>query len=232
MKKSNVIFTIVVFAIVVAVIVFKLTGRMEILENRYNLIEDTECSENVESTEPSEDETNSEPTVNAVQSKETPVKSKHINELKFTYPQEDTYPYEDTTESSYVETEPKYYELTYDEIDMLARLVYLEAGGESYECMKGVASVVLNRMTSTGMSLHDVIYEPYQFSPACYIESTCYTDTVYSAVMDGVENGPSLPTYVTFFRADYYHDFGNGIVVPYTCINNTYFSADIRLMEG
>lgn len=232
MKKSKVIFTIVVFAIVVSVIVFKLTGRMEILENRYNLIEDTECSENVESTEPSEDETNSEPTVDAVQSKETPVKPKNLKERKFTYPQEDTYLYEDTTESSYVETEPKYYELTDDEIDMLARLVYLEAGGESYECMKGVASVVLNRMTSTGMSLHDVIYAPNQFSPACYIESTCYTDTVYSAVMDVVENGPSLPTYVTFFRADYYHDFGNDIVVPYTCINNTYFSADTRLMEG
>ena len=180
MKKSNVIFTIVIFAIVLSVIVFKLTGRMEILKNRYNPVEDTECSEHVESTEPSEDETNSEPTVNAVESKEKPVNSKNTNELKSTYPQEDTYPYEDTTESSYVETEPKYYELTYDEIDMLARLVYLEAGGESYECMKGVASVVLNRMTSTGMSLHDVIYEPYQFSPACYIESTCYTDTVYS----------------------------------------------------
>ena len=232
MKKSIVIFTIVVFAIVVSVIVFKLTGRMEILKNRYNPVEDTECSEHVESTEPSEDETNSEPTVNAVESKEKPVKSKNTNELKSTYPQEDTYPYKDTTESSYVETEPKYYELTYDEIDMLARLVYLEAGGESYECMKGVASVVLNRMTSTGMSLQDVIYAPNQFSPACYIESTSYTDDAYNAVMYVVENGPSLPEYVTFFRADHYHDFGNDIVVPYTCINNTYFSADTRLMEG
>ena len=33
MKKSKVIFTIVLFAIVVSVIVFKLTGRMETLEN-------------------------------------------------------------------------------------------------------------------------------------------------------------------------------------------------------
>ena len=232
MKKSKVIFTIVLFVIVVSVIVFKLTGRMETLENRYNPIEDTECSEHVESTEPSEDETDSEPTVNAVQSKEKPVEINKPNKTKYTYLQEDTYLYEDATESLDSESVTTYYELTYDEIDMLARLVYLEAGGESYECMKGVASVVLNRMTSTGMSLHDVIYEPNQFSPACYIESTCYTDTVYSAVMDVVENGPSLPTYVTFFRADYYHDFGNNIVVPYTCINNTYFSADIRLMEG
>lgn len=232
MKKSKVIFTIVVFAIVVSVIVFKLTGRMEILENRYNPIEDTECSEHVESTEPSEDETNSEPTVNAVQSKEKPVEINKPDKTKYTYLQEDTCPYEDATESLDSESVTTYYELTYDEIDMLARLVYLEAGGESYECMKGVASVVLNRMTSTGMSLYDVIYEPNQFSPACYIESTCYTDTVYSAVMDVVENGPSLPTYVTFFRAGYYHDFGNNIAVPYTCMDNTYFSADIRLMEG
>lgn len=232
MKKSKVIFTIVLFAIVVSVIVFKLTGRMGALENRYNPIEDTECSEHVESTEPSEDETNSEPTVNAVQSKEKPVEINKPNKTKYTYLQEDTYLYEDATESLDSESVTTYFELTYDEIDMLARLVYLEAGGESYECMKGVASVVLNRMTSTGMSLHDVIYEPNQFSTACYIESTCYTDTVYSAVMDVVENGPSLPTYVTFFRAGYYHDFGNNIVVPYTCIDNTYFSADIRLMEG
>lgn len=232
MKKSKVIFTIVLFAIVVSVIVFKLTGRMETLENRYNPIEDTECSEHVKSTEPSEDETNSEPTVNAVQSKEKPVEINKPNKTKYTYLQEDTYLYEDATESLDLESVTTYYELMYDEIDMLARLVYLEAGGESYECMKGVASVVLNRMTSTGMSLHDVIYEPNQFSPACYIESTCYTDTVYSAVIDVVENGPSLPTYVTFFRAGYYHDFGNNIAVPYTCIDNTYFSADIRLMEG
>ena len=232
MKKSNVIFTIVVFAIVISVIVFKLTGRMEILKNRYNPVEDTECSEHVESTEPSEDETTSEPTVNAVESKEKPVEINKLDKPRYTYLQEETCPYEDVTESLDSESVTTYYELTYDEIDMLARLVYLEAGGESYECMKGVASVVLNRMTSTGMSLHDVIYAPNQFSPACYIESTCYTDTVYSAVMDVVENGPSLPTYVTFFRADYYHDFGNDIVVPYTCINNTYFSADTRLMEG
>lgn len=220
MKKSRVFLSIILFAIVISIVVFKLISRVKILEAK------SDISECVESTE------DSEPTFNLVEPKETPAKARNLNELKFTYSQEAKYVYEDATELSYVETEPNYYELTYDEIDMLARLVYLEAGGESYECMKGVTSAILNRMTSTGMSLHDVIYEPGQFSPACYIESTCYTDTVYSAVIDVVENGPSLPEYVTFFRANHYHDFGNNIVVPYTFINNTYFSADIRLMEG
>ena len=45
-------------------------------------------------------------------------------------------------------------------------LVYLEAGGESYECMKTVASVIVNRMINNDLSLYDVIYATNQFEPA------------------------------------------------------------------
>lgn len=218
MKKSKIVLTIFLFAISISVLFYKVSVGISFLESNKT------CSE--EKIETSETKYNID---------ESDMMNARFIELQTTqYIEEDSYLSDDVGESESINLDSKsnYYDITYDEIDMLSRLVYLEAGGESYECMKGVASVVLNRMTSTGMSLQDVIYAPNQFSPACYIESTSYTDDAYNAVMYVVENGPSLPEYVTFFRADHYHDFGNDIVVPYTCINNTYFSADTRLMEG
>lgn len=218
MKKSKNVLTIFLFVISISVLFYKVSVGISFLESNKT------CSE--EKIETSETKYNID---------ESNMMNARFIELQTTqYIEEDSYLSDDVGESESIKLDSKsnYYDITYDEIDMLSRLVYLEAGGESYECMKGVASVVLNRMTSTGMSLQDVIYAPNQFSPACYIESTSYTDDAYNAVMYVVENGPSLPEYVTFFRADHYHDFGNDIVVPYTCINNTYFSADTRLMEG
>ena len=218
MKKSKIVLTIFLFVISISVLFYKVSVGISFLESNRT------CSE--EKIETSETKYNID---------ESNMMNARFIELQTTqYIEEDSYLSDDVGESESIKLDSKsnYYDITYDEIDMLSRLVYLEAGGESYECMKGVASVVLNRMTSTGMSLQDVIYAPNQFSPACYIESTSYTDDAYNAVMYVVENGPSLPEYVTFFRADHYHDFGNDIVVPYTCINNTYFSADTRLMEG
>lgn len=218
MKKSKIVLTIFLFVISISVLFYKVSVGISFLESNRT------CSE--EKIETSETKYNID---------ESNMMDARFIELQTTqYIEEDSYLSDDVGESESIKLDSKsnYYDITYDEIDMLSRLVYLEAGGESYECMKGVASVVLNRMTSTGMSLQDVIYAPNQFSPACYIESTSYTDDAYNAVMYVVENGPSLPEYVTFFRADHYHDFGNDIVVPYTCINNTYFSADTRLMEG
>ena len=218
MKKSKIVLTIFLFVISISVLFYKVSVGISFLESNKT------CSE--EKIETSETKYNID---------ESNMMNARFIELQTTqYIEEDSYLSDDVGESESIKLDSKsnYYDITYDEIDMLSRLVYLEAGGESYECMKGVASVVLNRMTSTGMSLQDVIYAPNQFSPACYIESTSYTDDAYNAVMYVVENGPSLPEYVTFFRADHYHDFGNDIVVPYTCINNTYFSADTRLMEG
>lgn len=218
MKKSKIVLTIFLFVISISVLFYKVSVGISFLESNKT------CSE--EKIETSETKYNID---------ESNMMNARFIELQTTqYIEEDSYLSDDVGESESIKLDSKsnYYDITYDEIDMLSRLVYLEAGGESYECMKGVASIVLNRMTSTGMSLQDVIYAPNQFSPACYIESTSYTDDAYNAVMYVVENGPSLPEYVTFFRADHYHDFGNDIVVPYTCINNTYFSADTRLMEG
>ena len=118
-----------------------------------------------------------------------------------------------------------YVDLTGDEIYELATLVYLECGIESFECQQAVASVVINRMTTGGKTLSDVIYEPNQFSPAPLIPKSKPSESTLKAVMTVVECGPTIPEYVTFFRADHYHDWGNRYE-SFMCIDNTYFSYD------
>ena len=56
---------------------------------------------------------------------------------------------------------------TDQDLDLLARLVTAEAGGEPLEAQVGVAAVVLNRVQSSKFpnSIYDVIYAPNQFSP-------------------------------------------------------------------
>ncbi len=130
------------------------------------------------------------------------------------------------------ESSKSYIDLTESEINLLATLVYLEGGCESYECMKGIASVVVNRMLTTGDSLYEVIYAPRQFSVAHLLNSYSPTEETLRAARDVVQNGPSMPIHVLFFRASYYHEFGNDSVIPYTCIDNTYFSSDTLYMEG
>lgn len=119
----------------------------------------------------------------------------------------------------------QYIYLTESEIHEFATLVFLEAGCESYECKKAVASVVVNRMTTRGMDLQSVIYETNQFSPASVISQYSPTQDSLNAVMEVITYGPTIPLYVTFFRANYYFDW----LVPYMSIDHTYFSYDYSL---
>ncbi len=112
--------------------------------------------------------------------------------------------------------------MTADEAKMLAALVTLEAQGESYECQKAVASLVINRMLTSNLTVEGVIYQKNQFSTASRVASTTPTDSCMNAVNDVLTNGTTLPIYVTFFRAGYYHSWGDQ--VAYCCMDNTYFS--------
>lgn len=115
-----------------------------------------------------------------------------------------------------------YIELTDDEKYTLATLIFLEGGGESEECQAAIGSVVLNRMTTSESDLESVIYADGQFEPAYLISSTVPTSTQIEIVNELCTNGPTLPEYITYFRANYYHDWGD--LTPYRCIDNTYFS--------
>lgn len=137
------------------------------------------------------------------------------------------------TVSSVPVTEPEstvdedyYYYLTEDEKYELATLVFLESGIESYECQKAVASVVLNRMTAWGMTLHDVIYQKSQFTPAYLIPETSPSNSCIEAVNDVVKNGNVFPENVLYFRANHYFDWPEDRYTKYTNIDHTYFTAD------
>ena len=114
--------------------------------------------------------------------------------------------------------------ITPDEREILARLVFLEARGESYECQKAVVSVVINRWMSEqwGNTINSVIYAPKQFTTAYRIKTTTPYQMNYDAVDDVLQNGTTLPYYVLYFRANHHHRWGN-IYGRYTAIDNTYF---------
>ncbi len=112
--------------------------------------------------------------------------------------------------------------LTAEEKKLLAALVTLEVGSESYECKLAVTSLIINRMLTSDSTLEEVIYAPNQFSVASKVASTTPSDSCVNAVNEVLATGTTLPIYVTFFRAGTYHSWGDQ--VPYCCIDNTYFS--------
>ena len=117
---------------------------------------------------------------------------------------------------------------TQEGIGMLASLVTLEVGAESYECQQAVASVVINRMIIENKSLHEVVYQENLFSVAPYVEHTEPFDQCVDAVLDVIQNGTTIPRYVTYFRADCYHDWGDRYV-SWRRIDKTYFTYDKKL---
>lgn len=79
--------------------------------------------------------------------------------------------------------------LSQSEIDLMARLVRAEAGGESYEGMVAVASVVLNRVSDNQFpdSVQGVIYAKNQFSPVANGSiNRAASDVHYKAVKDAL----------------------------------------------
>ena len=110
--------------------------------------------------------------------------------------------------------------LSENDIQLIAKLVYEEAGAQSYKCQKAVASVVINRMVRYKMTARQVVYEPGVFTVAGGLMSTKASATSIKAVRDVVKNGTTLPKNVLAFRNGHYHSFGK----PYCHIDGVYFS--------
>lgn len=122
------------------------------------------------------------------------------------------------------EKEPTYvYNITSTEREMLARLVYREANTESLECQMAVISVVINRWQDGrwGYTLEEVIYYPYQFTPANLLYETTPTELNYTAVDLVLQHGSIFPPYCMYFRADHHFDWDE--YEPYTQIDFTCF---------
>lgn len=99
-------------------------------------------------------------------------------------------------------------QLTDEELDLLARLVWVEAQGECFQGQQAVAEVVFNRLASPHFpdNLHDVIYGEGQFRSTPLLEDAEPNQTQYDAI-EAAYYGPNiLPEDVVFFASEALND--------------------------
>jgi len=104
------------------------------------------------------------------------------------------------------------------EREMLARLLYTEARGESIECQRAVVSVVLNRAKTS--DIISVIKAKGQFDLGNQLDNIKPLDTQYEVVDYVLTNGITIPEDVTYFRSGHFHSFAE----DYMQIGSMYFS--------
>lgn len=139
-----------------------------------------------------------------------------------------------------VEEPVVYIEVTEEERELIARLVYQEAGICSLEVKKDIASVIINRFESgcwkrdmnwdDVITIYDIIYYPAAFSPAHLLPTTVATEDCYEAVDYVLTNGPTLPNYVRYFRMDY--DFRWEGYVNYCVKEDVHFGYFLNWEKG
>ena len=135
-----------------------------------------------------------------------------------------------------IAVEKPYYEVTEEELIMLAKIVTLESSVCSLETQKDVCSVIFNRLDSGKwkkdmngdgeITLYDIIYYPYAFSPVLEgkMENCTPCTSSYEAVRYVIANGPTVPTYVRYFRADrHFTEWYDEGYVGYSNRDNVYF---------
>ena len=98
------------------------------------------------------------------------------------------------------EPEPRYEEITAEERELLARVVYAESNTEPIEGQIAVAQVVLNRVRSESFpdTVSEVIYQKRQFSTASILGSVVPNETNYEAV-DAAFETEVVPYEVLYF---------------------------------
>ena len=91
--------------------------------------------------------------------------------------------------------------LSESDVELLARIIWLEARGECFEGQQAVAEVVFNRMLSGAFpdTLYGVIFEKGQFSTAKRVESATPGETQYRAIYEALTGPNVLPLEVVFF---------------------------------
>lgn len=113
---------------------------------------------------------------------------------------------EETAEQQEEAEEPqsRYGEITEDERELIARVIYLEARGEPAEGQQAVAEVILNRVAADNFpgSVEDVIYQEGQFSTASAIPEAAPGEDQYAAVDAAMYGDPVLPMNVVYFSRE------------------------------
>ena len=109
-------------------------------------------------------------------------------------------------------------DLTAEERELLARVIWVEAQGECAEGQQAVAEVVFNRMLSDqfGDTLNDVIYGEDQFRSVPYLEDAKPMQAQYQAIDRALYGDSILPKNVYYFatyatNTNVYKQIGNHI---------------------
>lgn len=94
--------------------------------------------------------------------------------------------------------------ITPEELELVAKIVYLEAGNQSSTGQRAVAEVIFNRVMSDKFpnTVTEVIFQknPVQFSTAASLSKAAPTEEQYSAVETTLSTtDPILPPDVLFF---------------------------------
>lgn len=115
-----------------------------------------------------------------------------------------------------------YIAFTQEDIDLMARVVMSEAGGQSDECKEAVATTILNRVASPGYprSVKRIIEDAYSTADNGPVTNECYL-ALYSAIAWWGSDYAVLPRSIYYFRADHYHEWA----LDYKQIDDLYFSA-------
>lgn len=99
--------------------------------------------------------------------------------------------------------------ITSEELILLAKVAYLEAGGDTYENQIGVVRTVLNRRSSPNWesnSIEEVVYEDGQFDQITDRIAECKpSESCYKAVIDALKNTINMPNNVDSFQMAGYH---------------------------
>lgn len=115
------------------------------------------------------------------------------------------------------------YTFTEDEINLIAKLTEAEAGNQSELGKRLVIDTVLNRLDHPNFpnTVHDVIYQKNQFSPATSGKIDLYSPTEENLRLVREEIERRTESECVFFRADHYGKYGT----PMYAIGDHYFSS-------
>lgn len=101
-----------------------------------------------------------------------------------------------------VRGEPRYgIELTWEEIQLLAKVVWVESRGESEEGQQAVAEVILNRLVSDQFpdTLRNVVYAENQFRSAKFLSTAQPYQMQYEVIENALYGPYVLPMDVYYF---------------------------------
>ena len=134
-------------------------------------------------------------------------------------------PTEPPTEKVEAQTETKTitksnntYNTSSDEVDLLARVIYCEAGNCSEYCQWLVGSTAMNLADSNG-GLRAVAFDYNTFNVAGILYTRDPSELSYSVAQRVLSGDRDYN--VKAFRMSYYHSFGT----PYAVVDNVYFSS-------